>query len=76
MWRMWCNEEKKEMEPMRGLVLPFFLVGAFVSMMASLILQLKGKKNESLFVGQWVPSLLLLGIYKRWILRHWMQRRS
>ena len=43
----------------------FFLSGAMTSIFLSLLLFLKGKKHESLFIGQWAPTLLLLGIYHK-----------
>jgi hypothetical protein len=31
----------------------------------SLVLQSLGKKEESLFVGQWAPTFLILGLYNK-----------
>jgi len=42
-----------------------FLWAALGSMAVSLTLQLMGKKEESLFIGQWAPSFLLFGIYNK-----------
>lgn len=42
-----------------------FLWAALGSMGVSAVLQLTGKKHESLFVGQWAPSFLLLGVYNK-----------
>lgn len=42
-----------------------FLWGAVGAMGASAILQLMGKKNVSLFVGDWVAPLLLFGVYNK-----------
>ena len=42
-----------------------FLWGALGSMGVSLVLQLAGKKLLSQFVGQWVPTLLLFGVYDK-----------
>jgi hypothetical protein len=42
-----------------------YLWAALGSMGVSLVLQLSGKKEESLFVGQWAPSFLLLGVYNK-----------
>jgi hypothetical protein len=42
-----------------------FLWAAFGSIGASLALQMMGKKEESLFVGQWAPTFLLLGVYNK-----------
>lgn len=41
-----------------------FLWTAGLSVGASFLLQVMGRKSESLFVGQWAPTLLLLGIYR------------
>ena len=42
-----------------------FLWAAIGSMGVSAALQASGKKHASLFVGQWAPAFLLLGIYDR-----------
>lgn len=42
-----------------------FLWLALASMGVSLSLQLMGVKHKSLFIGQWAPSFLLLGIYNK-----------
>lgn len=42
-----------------------YLWAALGSMAASATLQLMGRKDESLFVGQWAPSFLLLGVYNK-----------
>lgn len=42
-----------------------WLWGALGSMAASLALQFAGRNHESLFVGQWVPSFLLIRIYNK-----------
>jgi hypothetical protein len=42
-----------------------YLWAALGSMGVSLVLQITGKKEESLFVGQWAPSFLLLGVYNK-----------
>ena len=42
-----------------------YLWSAFASMGVSLALQLKGKRDESLFVGQWAAPFLLLGVYNK-----------
>ena len=42
-----------------------FLWAALGAMGASAILQLTGKKNASLFVGEWVAPLLLFGVYNK-----------
>jgi hypothetical protein len=42
-----------------------FLWAALGSMAVSLTLQLAGKQKTSLFIGQWAPSFLLLGLYNK-----------
>jgi|SRR4051812_2129155 len=42
-----------------------FLWAALGSIGCSLLLQAKGKQHESLFVGQWAPTFLLLGLYNK-----------
>lgn len=42
-----------------------FLWAAGGSIIGSLALQFMGKQHESLFVGQWAPTLLILGLYNK-----------
>lgn len=42
-----------------------FLGLAFASMGVSVALLLAGRKNLANFVGQWVPSILILGTYNK-----------
>jgi hypothetical protein len=42
-----------------------WLWASFTSMGVSLALQLKGKKEESLFIGQWAAPFMLLGVYNK-----------
>ncbi len=42
-----------------------FLWAAGASVVGSLALQMTGKAKESLFVGQWAPTLLVLGLYNK-----------
>lgn len=42
-----------------------FIAAALASIGASLLLQLRGNRQWSLFVGQWVPSFLLFGLYNK-----------
>jgi hypothetical protein len=42
-----------------------FLWAAFASIGGSLFLQVSGKKEASLFVGQWAPTFLILGLYNK-----------
>jgi hypothetical protein len=42
-----------------------FLWAALGSIGASAVLRVMGKKNASLFVGDWVAPLLLFGVYNK-----------
>jgi hypothetical protein len=42
-----------------------FLWGAVGAIGASAILQIMGRKETSNFVGQWVPTVLILGLYNK-----------
>jgi hypothetical protein len=42
-----------------------FLWAAVGAMTASATLQLLGNRHASLFVGQWAPTLLILGLYNK-----------
>jgi hypothetical protein len=42
-----------------------FLWAAVGAISASISLQLMGKQHASLFVGQWAPTLLILGLYNK-----------
>ncbi len=42
-----------------------FLWAALGSMAASLTLKILKKDEEALFIGQWAPSFLLLGMYNK-----------
>jgi len=42
-----------------------FLWAAGAAMVGSLILQIAGRKEESNFIGQWAPSLLIMGLYNK-----------
>ena len=43
----------------------FFLWTALGSMAASLVLALTGKTKVANFVGQWVPTMLIFGLYNK-----------
>lgn len=43
----------------------FFLALAGGSIVGSLALQMSGRKEDALFVGQWAPTFLLFGIYNK-----------
>lgn len=42
-----------------------FLWAAGGSIVASLVLQGMGRKEDALFVGQWAPTFLILGLYNK-----------
>ena len=42
-----------------------FLWAAMASIATSATLQMMGSKNASVFVGQWAPTFLLLGLYNK-----------
>jgi hypothetical protein len=42
-----------------------FLWIAVGSMIGSAVMQATGRKHISLFIGQWAPTLLLLGLYNK-----------
>jgi hypothetical protein len=43
----------------------WFLWAAGASIVGSLGLMVSGNRHASLFVGQWAPTLLLLGLYNK-----------
>jgi hypothetical protein len=42
-----------------------FLWAAGASILASLTLKVSGRHQDALFVGQWAPTFLLLGVYNK-----------
>ena len=42
-----------------------FMWAAIASMGGSIFLHYAGRKHESLFVGQWVPTFLIFGLYNK-----------
>lgn len=42
-----------------------FLWLATASICGSLALRVMGRRNDALFVGQWVPTFLLFGVYNK-----------
>jgi hypothetical protein len=42
-----------------------FLWAATASVVGSLVLQCSGRKDDGQFVGQWAPTLLILGLYNK-----------
>ena len=43
----------------------WFLWGALAAAGTSFALQLMDRRERSLFIGQWVPTLLLFGVYNK-----------
>jgi hypothetical protein len=47
-----------------------FLWAAGGSIVTSLLLQVAGAKEKSVFVGQWAPTFLILGLYNKLVKLH------
>lgn len=47
-----------------------YLTLAIGSMVASLILMLTGRRNVANFVGQWAPTILIMGLYNKMVKQH------
>jgi hypothetical protein len=47
-----------------------FLWAAGGSIGASLILKMLDRHHEALFVGQWAPTILILGLYNKLVKQH------
>jgi hypothetical protein len=47
-----------------------YLSLAIASIGISLALQLSGRKHAAQFVGQWVPTILILGLYNKMVKQH------
>jgi hypothetical protein len=47
-----------------------YLAAAVSSMVASAILKVAGKSDAALFVGQWAPAFLILGVYNKMVKQH------
>ena len=47
-----------------------YLAAALGSMAASAILKIAGKDQAALFVGQWAPAFLILGVYNKMVKQH------
>ncbi len=47
-----------------------YLAFALGSMAASAILKAVGKTDWALFVGQWAPALLIMGVYNKLVKQH------
>src|SRR4051794_31019486 len=47
-----------------------FLGIALGAMAASAVLRLVGRKELALFIGEWVPSILVIGVYNKMVKQH------
>ena len=47
-----------------------YLGAAIASMAVSAVLKIMGRDDWSLFVGQWAPSFLLIGVYNKMVKQH------
>jgi hypothetical protein len=47
-----------------------FLAAAVGSMVGSAILKIAGRDEWALFVGQWAPAFLILGVYNKLVKQH------
>ena len=47
-----------------------YLAAAVSAMAVSAILKLSGKDDWALFIGQWAPSFLIMGVYNKTVKQH------
>ena len=47
-----------------------FLWGAIAAIGASLVMMATGEEKKANFVGQWAPTLLMLGLYNKMVKLH------
>jgi hypothetical protein len=47
-----------------------YLGAAIASMAASAVLKIMGKNDWALFIGQWAPSFLIMGVYNKQVKQH------
>ena len=47
-----------------------YLAAAVSSMAGSAILKIMGRDNWALFVGQWAPAFLIMGVYNKMVKQH------
>jgi hypothetical protein len=47
-----------------------YLAAAITSMVASAVLKITGKDEWALFVGQWAPAFLIMGVYNKMVKQH------
>jgi hypothetical protein len=51
-----------------------FLWAAGASIATALILKMLDRNHEALFVGQWAPTILILGLYNKLVKQHGSDR--
>jgi hypothetical protein len=47
-----------------------YLAGAIAAMATSAVLKIVGKDEWALFIGQWAPSILIMGVYNKMVKQH------
>jgi hypothetical protein len=47
-----------------------YLTAAVGAMAASLVLMLTGRRNVANFIGQWAPTILIMGLYNKMVKQH------
>ena len=47
-----------------------YLAAAISAMGASALLKIRGKDQCALFVGQWAPAFLIMGVYNKMVKQH------
>lgn len=50
-------------EPANSVIRTFCLIGAGASILGSLMMQMRGRKGEALFIGQWAPTLISFALW-------------
>ena len=71
--------EKNQKEKVAIITMPetLFLVAAFISFVLSVSLWFFSNKEQGLFVGIWVPSIISLGcFFQNMVMRHQAIKRS
>lgn len=53
-----------------------YLGAAIGAMAGSAVLKIVGKDNWALFVGQWAPAFLIMGVYNKLVKQHGSDRYS
>ncbi len=53
-----------------------YLGAAIGAMAGSAVLKIVGKDNWALFVGQWAPAFLIMGVYNKLVKQHGSDRFS